>query len=160
MMETSIIRFSILDFGFWIGEAESEGEGREIGACGLAAGARNSRTKRKEEEAQEHPGEEERPVENTRRPSVVKAPVVDGVAVIDRKKTRVTHGRRSRGVLGTRSCGSPGPRRRPARPQTGCSCRNPHTAGGGARGCSEQESPRGAARARRKRGSEAGAIET
>src|SRR6266508_462554 len=94
MMETSIIRFWILDFGFRIGEPQSEGEGREVGTRGLAAGARNSRTNRKEEEAQKHSGEEERPVENTRRPSVVKAPVAEGVAVVDRQKARVAQGRR------------------------------------------------------------------
>src|SRR6266542_864962 len=94
MMETSIIRFWILDFGFRIGEPQSEGEGREVGTRGLAAGARNSRTNRKEEEAQKHSGEEERPGENTRRPSVVKAPVAEGVAVVDRQKARVAQGRR------------------------------------------------------------------
>ena len=45
------------------GQAESEGEGREVGAGGLAAGARDGGTKRKEDEAQEHPGGEEGPVE-------------------------------------------------------------------------------------------------
>src|ERR1700692_957232 len=105
MMETSIIRFSIFDFRFWIGKAlnrfrildsgtwieetEGDGEGREVGAGGLDAGARDRRTDRKGGESQEHAGCEKGTVDHSGRASVMEAAIEQRVSVIDRKKAGI-----------------------------------------------------------------------
>src|SRR5438128_8250673 len=75
-----------------MGEAESDGESREVGAGGLLAGTGDVGADREREKAQEHAGGQQRAVEETRRAAVVEPAVEQGVAIEDREKAAIAEG--------------------------------------------------------------------